>query len=242
MSFEKRPKKNNGNDLQTKIKESVRIVEEAVTRFGYKGLALSYNGGKDCLTILDLLHSIATGKTASRLTNPEKLKEIFVFYLHNEGDFEEMNQFVEKSLNRYGFQNYIKLTINSLKQGLINILKNNPTRKGIILGTRFADLNGKKQPVFAPTDDNWPEAIRISPIMQWNYSDVWGYIQKNQVKYCVLYDKGFTSLGLKSLTKPNPLLKQKNGEFLPAWKLPENSSEREGRYVTNSNKQNIENN
>ncbi|KAJ3423431.1 fad synthase [Anaeramoeba flamelloides] len=242
MSLEERSKENKCNDLQTKIKESVRIIEEAVTRFGYEGLALSYNGGKDCLTILDLINSVATGKIPSRLINPEKLKEIFVFYLHNEGDFEEMNQFVEKSLSEYGFQNYTKLTINSLQQGLIHILKKHPTRKGIILGTRVADLNGKKQPVFAPTDGNWPEAIRISPIMQWNYSDVWEYIQKNQVKYCVLYDKGFTSLGLKSQTKPNPLLKQKNGEFLPAWKLPENSSEREGRYVTNSNKQNDENN
>ncbi|KAJ3437715.1 fad synthase [Anaeramoeba flamelloides] len=243
MSLDQQPKESKRNDLQTKTSNSVSIIEEAVTRYGYEGLSLSYNGGKDCLTILDLLHSIATGKIPTKLPDKEKLKEIFVFYLHNEDDFEEMEQFVETSLNRYGFFNYKKVTTNSLKRGFVQILKNNPSRKAILLGTRVADLKGRKQAIFAPTDGDWPEAIRISPIMQWHYSNVWEYIRKNQVKYCLLYDKGYTSLGLKSQTKPNPLLKKKNnGGFLPAWKLSEKSFEREGRYVSNSNKHNVENN
>ncbi|KAJ6238198.1 fad synthase [Anaeramoeba flamelloides] len=243
MFLDQQPKEGKCKNLHTKLSKSVSIIEEAVTRYGYEGLSLSYNGGKDCLIILDLLHSIATGKIPTNLTNPEKLKEIFVFYLHNEDDFEEMEQFVETSINRYGFLNYKKLTTNSLKRGFIQILKNNPSRKAIFIGTRVADLKGRKQEIFAPTDGDWPEAMRISPIMQWHYSNVWEYIRQNQVKYCVLYDMGYTSLGLKSQTKPNPKLKKNNnGGFFPAWKLSEKSLEREGRYVTNSNKQNVENN
>ncbi|KAJ3436934.1 fad synthase [Anaeramoeba flamelloides] len=222
-------------ELQTKVKTSISIIEEAVARYGYEGLSLSYNGGKDCLIILDLIHSIATGILPTNLTNPEKLKEIVLFYLRDEDDFEEIDEFVNTSLRSYDFRNYTKFATNSLKQGLIYILKEYPKLQGIFLGTRTADLKGRKQPIFAPTNGDWPESIRISPIMEWNYSDIWDYLLTKKVSYCELYDQGYTSLGLKSQTKQNPLLKQKNGEFLPAWVLSQKSSERDGRILSLSN-------
>ncbi|KAJ3450131.1 fad synthase [Anaeramoeba flamelloides] len=217
--------------IQKKLKTSISIIEEAVTRYGYDGLSLSYNGGKDCLIILDIIHSMATGLLPTKLRTPEKLKDILLFYLHDEDDFEEMKQFVESSLNQYGFRNYTKFTTNSLKEGLIHILKENPKVQGIFLGTRVVDLKGRNQPIFAPTNGNWPKSIRISPVMEWEYSDVWGYLTTKKVGYCKLYDNGYTSLGLKSQTKKNPLLRQKNGEYLPAHVLTHKLSEREGRYL-----------
>lgn len=37
--------------------------------------------------------------------------------------------------------------------------------------------------------------VMINPIVSWSSSDVWGYIIKNKISYCELYEQGFDRLG-----------------------------------------------
>ena len=56
------------------------------------------------------------------------------------------------------------------------------------------------------------------------------FLRAIKVPYCVLYDRGFTSLGGTLDTHPNPLLKVGDGEgFKPAYELQDESQERCGR-------------
>ena len=79
----------------------------------------------------------------------------------------------------------------------------------------------------------WPEYMRVNPILTWDYTDIWGFLRKLYVPYCILYDRGYSSIGPKSKTFPNPDLVSKDalGKVIvkPAYTLVNNELERSGR-------------
>eukprot|EP00004_Rigifila_ramosa_P028825 TRINITY_DN9922_c0_g1_i1.p1 TRINITY_DN9922_c0_g1~~TRINITY_DN9922_c0_g1_i1.p1 ORF type:complete len:126 (+),score=19.66 TRINITY_DN9922_c0_g1_i1:163-540(+) len=103
--------------------------------------------------------------------------------------------------------------------------------KGIFLGTRRTDPYCHNLSHFSPTDHDWPVCMRINPIIDWGYSDIWEFLLALEVPYCSLYDAGYTSIGAITETVPNPALRHpENAEvFLPAYMLKNGELEREGR-------------
>lgn len=88
------------------------------------------------------------------------------------------------------------------------------------------------------TDESWPQVMRVSPLLDWHYWEIWDYLLSLSVPYCSLYDKGYTSLGSMDNTIRNPSLhfhdKLKNEElYLPAYKLLNEADERNGRKTVN---------
>ena len=81
------------------------------------------------------------------------------------------------------------------------------------------------------SDNGWPIFTRINPIINWSYSQIWKYIDYNNINYCKLYRYGYTSLGSRSKTQPNPALKDKDGLFLHARLLRNVAHERMGRSL-----------
>ncbi|CAG2114974.1 unnamed protein product [Medioppia subpectinata] len=113
-------------------------------------------------------------------------------------------------------------------------LKNETKISAIFMGTRSGDL--PKHVVLNEcqmTDHDWPQFMRISPLLKWSYSQIWSFIRDNHVLYCSLYDRGYTSVGSTRNTTPNPLLKfvARNGEtyYMPAFMLTNEDKERNGR-------------
>lgn len=101
--------------------------------------------------------------------------------------------------------------------------------KAVFIGNRRTDPNSASLEAFTPTDSDWPPVMRVSPIIEWNFHDVWRYIKALEVPYCTLYDRGYTSLGSIGNTKRNPDLQTKEGEYKPAYLLLDGKKERAGR-------------
>ena len=102
------------------------------------------------------------------------------------------------------------------------------------MGTRQKDPSAAKVQAVQKTDPGWPELVRVSPVLEWSYSEVWTFIRHINLPYCPLYDKGFTSLGNPSTTHPNRQLLVRSDEtmllkYRPAFELEDESAERAGR-------------
>ncbi|KAL6626481.1 hypothetical protein ACP70R_030207 [Stipagrostis hirtigluma subsp. patula] len=127
---------------------------------------------------------------------------------------------------RYGLP--LETIRTDFKSGLETLLKKKPT-KAIFLGTRNGDPNAVGQQQFSPSSPGWPPFMRVNPILDWSYSDVWSFLLTCKVKYCSLYDQGYTSIGSIHNTVPNELLRDGAGGYKPAYMLSDGSLERAGR-------------
>ncbi len=46
---------------------------------------------------------------------------------------------------------------------------------------------------FSMTDPDWPQFMRVNPILDWSYSDVWQFLRSLSLPYCSLYDRGWVN-------------------------------------------------
>lgn len=199
--------------------------------FSIEEIALSYNGGKDCLVMLILLMASIHKKFSSLQTsNPHvnllpRHYRLDSIYINAEEPFPEVSEFINLSTQDYHLN---PITIkSSLKEGFEHYLTNvNPKVKAIVVGIRYADPYGSQLHYEQATDHDWPDFLRIHPILHWHYCDVWDFILACNLPYCSLYDKGYTSLGGVDTTVPNSFLKV-GDSFLPAYMLEEYADERE---------------
>lgn len=74
--------------------------------------------------------------------------------------------------------------------------------------------------------------MRVFPVLDWHYCDIWNFLRKFDLPYSKLYDEGYTSIGEKQNTIKNPHLAYEiDGEirYLPAYELKDEAYERECR-------------
>lgn len=128
-----------------------------------------------------------------------------------------------------------------MREAFASYLQDHPQIQAIFVGTRRTDPHGAKLTSFDPTDGGWPKFVRIHPVIDWHYADIWSFVRGVGVEYCELYDMGYTSLGGTDDTHPNPALAIKsNGSsaddyeqgvvrYRPAYELVEDEEERLGR-------------
>ncbi|GMS84210.1 hypothetical protein PENTCL1PPCAC_6385 [Pristionchus entomophagus] len=216
----------NGGIFLGKLDRAMEIVERQLNEYSLDQIALSFNGGKDCTVLLHLLR-IAIDKKYGANT------KMFGFHIMVEDQFPEMSQFIIDVSSSYSID-VIEYS-GPLKEGLVSLQKDRPTTLAVLMGSRSSDPKGKymKSPV-EWTDKDWPRLLRVCPILEWSYSDVWKFLRGLCVPYCKLYDEGYTSLGGRTTTRKNDALKivnERNNEvkYHPAFKLQEDDMERNGR-------------
>ncbi|XP_033350134.1 FAD synthase-like isoform X3 [Bombus vosnesenskii] len=201
------------------IKYAVDILEQCYKTYKPEEVFVSFNGGKDCTVVLHLAACVA------KLRN---ISSLLCLYVTAE-PFPEVDSFVERASQYYGLELIKKKC--PLRDALCSLLNEKTNLKASLMGMRRGDPGTQNLEVFKPTDTTWPNLIRVNPILKWSYDQVWKFLLKYNVPYCPLYDEGYTSLGTKSTTIPNPRLKDPDNpsSYLPAYTLTDESAERQGR-------------
>ncbi|VEN33904.1 unnamed protein product, partial [Callosobruchus maculatus] len=210
------------------IRQAIDNIEECIRRYGPENIFLSFNGGKDCTVLLHLYNIVL------KLKYPDFKGKIFCSYVKTSNIFPEQTKFIEYCKVYFNLQ--IEESTRPMKEHLEHILNIRPNLKACLMGTRRTDPYSAHLEIFEFTDPDWPRIMRVSPLMEWHYSDIWDYLLYYKVPYCKLYDYGYTSLGDVTNTVRNPALSyldKKTGStmYLPAYKLMDESKERIGRNI-----------
>ncbi|KAL0409972.1 UNVERIFIED_CONTAM: FAD synthase [Sesamum latifolium] len=237
MEIDEAVKESGDKRLKSKYNSAIYVIQRALALYSVEEVALSFNGGKDSTVLLHLLRAgyylHVAGKNLS-IENREDAEITFpirTIYFESPTAFPEINSFTYETAFTYKLQmDIIRL---DFKSGLEALLKANPIR-AIFLGVRSGDPTGVGQEQFSPSSPGWPPFMRVNPILDWSYRDVWTFLLTCKIQYCSLYDQGYTSIGSIHDTVPNALLclsKSSNGEakFKPAYLLPDGRLERAGR-------------
>jgi FAD synthetase len=233
-------------DVQAQLRVSMGVIEEALQKYSPNEISISYNGGKDCLVMLiavlacfasrfeshapsevALESATTNGNTAHDDEFPETLEAL---YIVAPDSFSEVDSFVATSSADYHLQ--VSRYVLPMRKGLEEFLADRPSVKAIFVGTRRTDPHGQNLKHFDPTDPSWPTVMRIHPVIDWHYTEIWAFIRHLGIPYCCLYDLGYTSLGGTKDTHPNPRLKRSDSEgngFRPAYELESDQQERLGR-------------
>lgn len=209
--------------------DSVKLIDEIISRNETDKWCLAFNGGKDCTV---LLHLIVCCLLKKRL-DPQVAK-MRAFYFQSKRPFQAIDDFVEETKSRYGIA--IVTLKGGVRESCFELKRLHPHIEFVFMGTRQIDLapHGKVPLDFvAKTDAGWPAFLRVSPLLRWDYASVWLFLRELKVPYCKLYDEGYTSLGDYEDTIKNPQLKipTQNGlvEYKPAYQLQDGSFERASR-------------
>ncbi|KAJ5239050.1 hypothetical protein N7468_003669 [Penicillium chermesinum] len=226
--------------VQQQTRISLGVVAEALKRYEFSEISLSYNGGKDCLVLLILflagLHPTNTTPQdthapSTEPASPPALQTIPSIYALPPDPFQEVEDFVRSSAVAYHLS-ITKYTTSppssTLRSSFEDYLSRHPDIRAIFVGTRRTDPHGAKLTHFDRTDHGWPDFMRVHPVIDWQYAEIWAFIRHLGLRYCSLYDDGYTSLGGTSDTLPNPRL-NKGSQYLPAYELKEDLEERLGR-------------
>lgn len=176
----------------------LQVLEEALQKYSLDEIFLSFNGGKDCTVLLDLLVKYLK-------SNGMDYKRILYIYVQPEDPFDEIEEFVTACELQYDIS--MQVYRGKLKATLEKVCGDSSQLKACILGCRRTDPYCEEMQAFQETDHGWPKLMRISPLLEWTCDNVWDYLIENQVPYCSLYDRGYTSIGDKTNTIPNPYLR-----------------------------------
>jgi FAD synthetase len=92
-------------------------------------------------------------------------------YIVSEHPFTEVEDFVARSAEQYHLD--LKRYALPMRPALEAYLKDRPAIRAVFLGTRRTDPHGEFLTHFDPTDAGWPQFMRVHPVIDWHYVEIW---------------------------------------------------------------------
>jgi FAD synthetase len=233
------------SQARRRVAHALRVVAGARHVFRPGELCFSFNGGKDSTVVLHLLQAALGGAGGGEegAERPGRLGGVRVVYFETKDQFPEVAAFMQDACASAGLR---LERLPSIREGLATLAAEGC--RAVFMGTRRGDPDGASLEFFSPTSLSWPGVMRINPILDWDYHDVWTVLRHCHIPYCSLYDLGYTSLGTTKNTRPNEHLAITDeprdphdphatapghppltSRFRPAWQLVDGSLERFGR-------------
>ena len=175
------------------VRKSLAVMVDACRLYedGKHGeLMLSYNGGKDA-TVMLFLSLAARAHYESTLCGDAGLGEgaggggdsgscgssmrrCRAIYFKKDEDFSVLDEFAQRTAAETGLE-MVVYSDRGFMEGLADSIANKGAR-AFVMGTRRDDPHGKDLDAFSPSSPSWPPFMRVNPILDWKYDDVWAFI------------------------------------------------------------------
>jgi len=152
-----------------------------------------WTGGKDSTLMLWFILQVV------------KPSDFIVVFLDSGREFADIRRFIWECRFEWGLNlklfYYRATTAKTAKENKVRAVK-----KAIkelkadyaFIGIRWDEHKTRsKETFFSPRKDH----VRVHPILHLTEKDIWRITKKNKIPYCILYDKGYRSLGEESFTK-----------------------------------------
>lgn len=167
---------------KNKIKDAVKLIIENEPPDGYY---VCFSGGKDSVTVLDLVRRAGVKYDAHynymTIEPPELLEFIVTEYPDIIIEYPNTNMFELIVYNHIPPLRTARYCCRSLK-----VINGGDRVK--VTGIRREESRYRKQ-------RREIEQGQINPIVEWTAAEVWEYIRKFKVPYCKLYDEGRDRIG-----------------------------------------------
>lgn len=125
------------------------------------------------MLILACLPSWASSAERELHTQPHQSlqRPLQAIYIVSRDPFAEVEEFVTSSAKDYHLQ--LHRYALSMRPALDAYLADEKDVKAILMGTRRTDPHSEDLGHFSPTDPDWPQFMRVNPVIDWHYADVW---------------------------------------------------------------------
>lgn len=235
------------------IRDALNCLDNAYRLYGPRSVICSFNGGKDAVVIFRLMlaahaNHYRTMKEQGKYHENVSVIQPRALYFEHKDEFPEVVSYLKSCVENHDLDMIAFAKGIKFNQGLeVLVHRNKPPESSVafpmafVLGTRVGDPNARDQGNFSPSSHYMPPFMRVNPILEWTYGQVWHFLRVFSLPYCSLYDQGYTSLGTIKDTNRCPALavpgSSSSGQgdlpkYWPAYMLQDWSQERAGRIKT----------